>query len=84
MRACRAFILPLRWPRAENPEVCGTRAGFPVLAALKKDTVAPLTSKAIGVALTANPKDIINTILFGPCVSVAIFEGHSPCLTTFT
>lgn len=39
-----------------------TDAVYPIVASLKKDTVAPLTGKAIQVALTANPKDIIKTI----------------------
>lgn len=39
-----------------------TDAAYPIIGALKKDTVAPLTGKAVGVALTANPKEIIKTI----------------------
>ena len=39
-----------------------TDAAYPIIASLKKDTVAPLTGKAIGVALSANPKEIIKTI----------------------
>jgi hypothetical protein len=39
-----------------------TDAAYPIIGSLKKDAVAPLTSKAIGVALTANPKDIIKLV----------------------
>jgi len=39
-----------------------TDAAYPIIGSLDKKTVAPLTGKAIQVALTANPKDIINTI----------------------
>merc|ERR1712232_1361595 len=40
-----------------------TDAAYPIIGSLKKDTVAPLTGKAIQVALTADPKAIINTFL---------------------
>eukprot|EP00746_Dinoflagellata_sp_MGD_P091126 gnl/MRDRNA2_/MRDRNA2_36077_c0_seq1.p1 gnl/MRDRNA2_/MRDRNA2_36077_c0~~gnl/MRDRNA2_/MRDRNA2_36077_c0_seq1.p1 ORF type:complete len:330 (+),score=56.21 gnl/MRDRNA2_/MRDRNA2_36077_c0_seq1:96-1085(+) len=39
-----------------------TDAAYPIIGSLKKDTVGPLTGKAIQVALTAPPKEIIKTI----------------------
>jgi hypothetical protein len=39
-----------------------TDAAYPIIGSLKKEAVGPLTGKAIQVALTANPKDIISTI----------------------
>jgi len=39
-----------------------TDASYPIIASLKKDTVGPLASKAVGVALTASPQEIIKTI----------------------
>merc|ERR1719420_174876 len=39
-----------------------TDAAYPIIGSLKQDTVAPLTGKAIQVALTADPKVIIKTI----------------------
>mmetsp|Transcript_16412 Transcript_16412/g.30192 ORF Transcript_16412/g.30192 Transcript_16412/m.30192 type:complete len:270 (-) Transcript_16412:201-1010(-) len=39
-----------------------TDAAYPLIGSLKKDTVAPLTSKAVEVALTASPQEIIKTI----------------------
>ena len=39
-----------------------TDAIYPILGDLKKDKVAPLASKAVGVALTASPREIIKTV----------------------
>ena len=37
-------------------------AVYPILGSLKKEKVAPLASKAVGVALTASPKELIKTV----------------------
>jgi len=39
-----------------------TDAAYPIIGSLKKKEVAPLASKAVGVALTASPQDIIKTV----------------------
>ena len=39
-----------------------TDAAYPIIGSLKKDTLAPLASKAVAVALTASPKEIIATV----------------------
>lgn len=42
-----------------------TDAAYPIIGGLKKEVVAPLTGKALAVALTASPKEIIKTIDLG-------------------
>lgn len=39
-----------------------TDAAYPIIGSLQKDKVAPLASKAVGVALTASPREIIKTV----------------------
>lgn len=39
-----------------------TDAAYPIIGSLKAKQVAPLTGKAIGVALTASPQEIIKTV----------------------
>lgn len=39
-----------------------TDAAYPIIGSLKKKEVAPLASKAVGVALSASPQEIIKTV----------------------